>query len=251
MKSNSSKKNAWGHSALRNIRILLRRELIMAIESSRLQGLIIFQMFLMFFLTGIMYNYYKLFFNLPYYFIPIILVVTSSNLISRERETGMLDLLRLSRITKNEFMVSKVIFSLFMYLIFAALHLIDVTIFALEAGNYYLIVNVLGIFGMYLLIYILFMLLLLIISALSSRDVYSVSIAAFYLIYIMFLHNFYIRVTSYYKYTILGRILDDLDKIYHGDYPDLTIWGGLLVATILLALLYYFVIGRLWRGLKE
>jgi len=235
-----------------NIRILLRREFIMAIESFRLQGLIIFQMSLMVFLNGMedgMYN--KWFFDMPYYFIPIILLVTSSTLISRERENGMLDLLRLSRITKIEFMVSKAIFGLIMYFIFAALYLIDVALFAMEFGDYYLIINLLGIFGMYLLIFILFMLLSLIVSALSSRDGYSVGISTFYMIYVMFIHMFLIRFTPYYKYTILGKVLTDLDKIYHGNYPDPIIWGGLFMATILLMLGYYFVIGRLWRGLKE
>jgi ABC-type transport system involved in multi-copper enzyme maturation permease subunit len=240
------------HNAMRNIRILLRREFIMVIENFRLQGLIIFLTFLMTYLNAFENgSYNKWFFDLPYFFIPIILVVTSSNLISRERETGMLDLLRLSRITKNEFMVSKVIFGIFIYLIFAAVFLIDVALFAWEIGDYFLIVNVIGIFGMYLLIFILFMMLLLIISALSARDVYSVGIGMFFLFYVVFIHMFLLAPTPYYKYTILNKILIDLDKIYHGNYPDPTIWGGLFIATILAMIVYYFVIGRLWRGLKE
>jgi ABC-type transport system involved in multi-copper enzyme maturation permease subunit len=238
---------------MRNIRILLRREFIMAIENYRIQGLIVFEMFIMVYMNAM--NQYnssnKWFFDTPYFFIPIILVITSSNLISHERETGMLDLLRLSRITKNEFMVSKVIFSFIMYLIFATLYLIDVALFASEFGDYYLIVNILGIFGMYLLLFVLFMLMLLIVSALSPRDAYSVGFGMFYMIYVTFIHMFLIRFTPFYEKSILGKVMTDLDKIYHGNYPDLAIWGGLLILTILLSIIYYFVVGRLWRGLKE
>jgi len=108
LKSSTSKKISQKHGMLRVVRILLHREFRLAIENFRLQGLIILQMFLMVFLNAVSWGTNdKWIFDFPFYFIPMILVATSSNLISHERETGMIDLLRLSHITNYEFMVSK------------------------------------------------------------------------------------------------------------------------------------------------
>jgi len=245
---------------MRNIWTLLRRDFIMAIETLRFQALLITETILMVVINSMMMGDYgygannEWFFLFPYYFIPIIIVVISSGLVSRDRETGMLDLLRLSGMTKNEFMVSKLLFTMSMYFILVIPYIINVAFYAIKFGDYYLIVSSLGIFGLYLLMYVFFSLGILIISAISTREAYSSGIGTVYLVYVVLVQPFVLRGAPVFGSpgsSFMGRIQTDIHRIYIGGYPNLAVWGPLLIGSLGLIVAYYYVISRLWRGLKE
>ena len=235
-------------SSWQNIWTLLRRELISSTEHFVIQGLLLFECFyllILSFITMIPWIHLE-----PYFFLPILITIATSTLITQERETGMLDLIKLSGVTSREFLISRFLYALILYFITAAIYLISAYVVSLYFGDYFFQIAVIFIFTIYLLLYIFLCSLSLIVGSFLPRSGYSIALGFLLIINTIFIQP---QISQYYwqEYSFYGYLNKDITRIFQGYNPDMMLWGGLLLITIILLIICDLCIKKLWGALRE
>ncbi len=246
-----------------NFKNIFKREFRISIENHKFHGIIlaqtIFQLCIIYvlnwlwdsgpsdksivFFLGPLYMF-------PLFWISILAASYSSTMISRERENGMMELIKLSPISEKEFLGGKFVFCLIQYLIFAFIFLLMMGVYSASLGNLIIIISLVLVFGPYLILFILIVLLLLLISSVSKKNHFPVMFGT--LITLASINGAMGLALFGPEYTgPIYHIRNDLNQIIIGSYPNVWIWLLIGISILIFTALLYISTEKLWKEVDE
>ena len=185
------------------------------------------------------------------FWICIIAILFSSTSISGDTETGIIEFLKISPISHNEYFISKLIFALFQYLIFSCIYLVTFYLLSISYGQLVFIISFVLLFGPYLFIYFFVVLLLLFVSTIFKKNYYPLAIGCGFPIYLLVMNSFVSKLLKIEQFNPAFLFNNELLKIRSGLDYNLSFWVIFSIFIIVLFVTTNYKTKRFWREIKE
>jgi ABC-type transport system involved in multi-copper enzyme maturation permease subunit len=208
-------------------------------------------LFIAFAINDLLYLMNDIISKFPLFWACIMAMAFAAPAFSSEKENGMIELLKLSRIDTKGLLLSKLLLCMLFYPIFLIIYLPAVYLASAYTGMLTFWSALVLVTGPYFAVYILICLLMFLLSVLSKKNVYPIFIGCSITAYVVFLDSIIAKALGWERWNPMHHISKEFILIRTGSYPDPMFWTWFIFVAIILSIVLALVVRMTMKGVRR